>query len=116
MLFQELYTTANPYHHTRFTHIPLARHIIEGGLPAKLDGWRERGITDALWELLQSCWEAEPAKRLTAAAVCGKLESSSAKVRTTCLFLHERATSQRVAPIQALFVISTAAIQVLNLN
>lgn len=38
------------------------------------DGAAERGLTDALWQLMQRCWEESPDDRPTAGEVLRKLE------------------------------------------
>jgi len=57
----ELYTGAAPFE--KETSAVAAQNHGKGKRPEMSEDARQRGLTDEIWELLESCWEQKPKKR-----------------------------------------------------
>lgn len=63
MLCVEIFTDNLPFSHIQNeTYIPLA--IRDGSLPTRPgDGITTNGLTDAMWDLMNQCWQLNPESR-----------------------------------------------------
>lgn len=68
MLMSEVFDGAVPFH--GLTGFKAASAIVEGKRPPRP---KHPAVTDQVWELMQSCWKAEPHLRPVAAEVCDTL-------------------------------------------
>jgi hypothetical protein len=71
----QVYTGRPPFGYLR--EIAVALSIIEGRRPARPAAEKCRGgvgIPDALWEIMQLCWDQRPEGRPDAATVLAKLQ------------------------------------------
>ena len=56
----EVFTDADPYRTTRNHYVPV---LLSKGKPPEHPGTAAVGLSSKMWELMQSCWEVDPAAR-----------------------------------------------------
>ena len=56
----EVFTDADPYHTSQDYYVPI---LLSKGKPPGHPGTAAVGLSSKIWELMQSCWEVDPAAR-----------------------------------------------------
>ncbi|KAG6887626.1 hypothetical protein C0995_013956 [Termitomyces sp. Mi166 len=78
-VFYEIFTGNVPFH-TVSRDFTVILHLQRGDRPARPtewdSAWREWGLTENIWTLIEDCWKENPVERLTAEQVLQRLASS----------------------------------------